>query len=156
MKPSIKKLCQIGIVAAIYVVGTLPFAQFAYGQMQFRISEVLVLLCFFDKKYCWSLIIGCFIANLFSPLPLDLIFGTLHTVFSCLLIIKCKKLWLAGLMPMIPCFLIGYEIVQTFSIGMVVATGWVMLGEFIVAFVIGVPLFYSLSHNKKFNNLVSS
>ena len=152
-----KKITQIGLVASLYVVATLAIHPFGYGPIQLRIGEILVLLCFFDKKYCWSLIIGCFIANLLSPYgPLDLMLGTAHTAISVLLITQCKKLWIAGFMPVIPCFLIGFAIVPTFSIGMLIATAEVMLCEFVTVVGVGVPIFYWISRNKKFMSVVSS
>lgn len=41
-----RRITNIGVVAAIYVVVTLLGSGLAYGQVQFRISEALVLLCF--------------------------------------------------------------------------------------------------------------
>ena len=60
---SINVLAKISIVAALYVVITYAIAPISYGPVQVRISEVLVLLAFFDKKYIISLTIGCLIAN---------------------------------------------------------------------------------------------
>ena len=65
-----RRITNIGVVAAIYVVVTLLGSGLAYGQVQFRVSEALVLLCFFNKDYILSMSIGCFIANLFSTVGL--------------------------------------------------------------------------------------
>ena len=43
-----KRLTRTAIIAAIYAVVTLVIAPFAYGNIQFRVSEVLVLLALFD------------------------------------------------------------------------------------------------------------
>ena len=40
-----------GIIAGLYAALTLACYPFAYGMIQFRISEFLVLLCFFRKDY---------------------------------------------------------------------------------------------------------
>ena len=160
VKNNTRSLCQIGIVAALYVALTLAIHPIAYGQVQLRISEVLVLLCFFNKKYGWGIVIGCFIANIFSPFPLlDMIFGTLHSLVSVLLIFKCKKLWVAGIMPVLPCFLIGFAIMLAYNLSwtaMIIITGWIMLGQFITVVGVGVPLFYWLSKNSKFMSIITS
>ena len=51
MKLKIKDITRLAIVAALYVALTYVSYPFAYGYMQFRISEILVLLCFFRKDY---------------------------------------------------------------------------------------------------------
>ena len=62
---SARRLTNMGLIAAIYVVATMLCSSLAYGQVQFRISEVLMLLCYFNKDYIISLSIGCLIVNLF-------------------------------------------------------------------------------------------
>lgn len=39
-----KKIALYGIIAALYVVVTLVLGAFSFGMIQFRISEVLMLL----------------------------------------------------------------------------------------------------------------
>ena len=104
---SARRLTNMGLIAAIYVVATMLCSSLAYGQVQFRISEVLMLLCYFNKDYIISLSIGCLIVNLFSTLGMvDVVFGTLATVVaaekqgkscSCVAFpgdIKCGDSWL--------------------------------------------------------------
>lgn len=74
-------LVKVGLVAALYVVITLTVAPFAYGPVQFRLSELFNNLSVFNKRYIWAVTIGCAIANLNSPLGMpDVIFGTLGTL----------------------------------------------------------------------------
>jgi len=47
----VKNLIKISLVAAVYVVLTVGFLPISYGNIQFRISEVLILFAFIDKKY---------------------------------------------------------------------------------------------------------
>ena len=89
-KINIKDIVMYASVAAIYVVLTWLFGSLSYGPIQFRISEVLVLLCFFNKKYFTSLTLGCLISNLMSPNSLDILFGTLATIISLFLFAKVK------------------------------------------------------------------
>ena len=46
-----KRLTRTAIIAAIYAVVTIAIAPFSYGNIQFRISEILVLLAVFDGCY---------------------------------------------------------------------------------------------------------
>ena len=78
-----KFLVSTALIAAIYVVMTLAIAPLSFGMIQIRISEVLMLMAFIDKKYAPGLVLGCFIANCFSPFGMmDVVFG-LHSGFSC-------------------------------------------------------------------------
>ncbi len=45
-----RELAMTAIVAALYAVLTLAIAPIAYGAIQFRLSEVMTLLAFYDKK----------------------------------------------------------------------------------------------------------
>ena len=65
MNNKIKDIVRLAIVAAMYVLFTVV-NPFSYNAIQFRISEILMLLCFFRKDYTIALIIGCFISNFFS------------------------------------------------------------------------------------------
>ena len=102
---SARRLTNMGLIAAIYVVATMLCSSLAYGQVQFRISEVLMLLCYFNKDYIISLSIGCLIVNLFSTLGMvDVVFGTLATVVAAVLIYLLRNkvnLVLASLFPVI-------------------------------------------------------
>ena len=102
---SARRLTNMGLIAAIYVVATMLCSSLAYGQVQFRISEVLMLLCYFNKDYIISLSIGCLIVNLFSTLGMvDVVFGTLATVVAAVLIYLLRNkvnLVVASLFPVI-------------------------------------------------------
>ena len=62
---SARRITRIGMAAAVYVVVTLIGAPLAYDNIQFRISEALMLLCFYNKDYILSVSIGCLLANIF-------------------------------------------------------------------------------------------
>ena len=61
-------MADIAIVAAIYVVLTItpPLNAISYGAYQFRISEMMNFLAFYNPKYIIGVTIGCMIANFFS------------------------------------------------------------------------------------------
>ena len=56
-----------GIVAALYVVFTAPFANIAYGPIQVRIAEVMTVFPIFSWGMIPGVTLGCFIANLINP-----------------------------------------------------------------------------------------
>ena len=64
MNKKIKDIARLSLVAAMYIVLTV-INPLSFGAIQFRISEILMFLIFFRKDYSISLIVGCFISNLF-------------------------------------------------------------------------------------------
>lgn len=96
-----KNLVRIALVAAVYVALTLAVPG-GFGAVQMRFSEILVLLCFYRRDYCAALILGCFIANCFSPMAImDMIFGTLATAIAVIPMFRIKNIWLAALLPVV-------------------------------------------------------
>ena len=145
-----KDVVQNGLLAAMYVALTILLAPISFNAIQFRVSEILVLVCFFDKKKMIGLVLGCLIANLVSPLGIiDIAFGTLATTLACLGIIFSKHLIVAILFPVIANgFIVGLELYIIgqpfwFSVGMVA------LGELGVM-VIGYILFFLLRKRQSF------
>src|SRR5690554_5474511 len=70
------------IIAAAYVVLTLPFAQFSFGIVQFRLAEAMTALAVLTPAAIPGLTLGCLLANLLNPMnlgPVDIIGGSLAT-----------------------------------------------------------------------------
>ena len=111
-KDIIQEISFNALIAATYVVLTVLISPLSYGAIQFRISEILVLFCFFNKRYGIGLTLGCLIANIFSPTAsLDVIFGTIATALACLCIMFSKHLIIAIMFPVIfNAFIIGWEL----------------------------------------------
>lgn len=150
---STKNIVTIGLVAAIYAVLTVVLAPLSYGPIQFRISEVLNLLAFVNPVFAPGIVLGCFIANLFSPLGMiDVVFGTTATLISVIMIVRSKKLWVASLWPVI-CngLIIGAELQYAFQVPFLIGAFQVALGEFVVVTLLGVPLFATLLKNTAFS-----
>ena len=76
---STKQLTFTALLAAVYALltVTLPIPQFS--GVQIRFAEALTVLPFLFPAAAPGLVVGCFIANLFSPFPLDMVFGTFAT-----------------------------------------------------------------------------
>lgn len=158
MKNKTKDFIQIAMVAAVYAVFTVAISPFSYGAIQLRFSEILVLLCFYNKKYCISLTLGCAIANIFSPMALfDIPFGTLATLLSVIFICKSGRLWIASLFPTIfNAVIVGAELYFALHEPFMISMATVALGEFIVVTVLGVPLFRLLEKNTYIMRLIGS
>lgn len=139
---NVRNLTRLAIVAAMYAALTLAVAPLSFGAVQFRFSEVLVLLCFYRKDYAPALILGCFIANLFSPFGLyDIVFGTLATAVAVIPMYYMKNIFLAALLPMISNgVIVGIEL---FLCGepLWFSMGTVALGELVVVGILGTVLF---------------
>ena len=145
----IRTITRNAIVAAIYVVLTVSTTPISYGMIQIRVSEFLMLLCFFRKDYIVGLTLGCFIANIFSPFAIDMLIGTAATFVACLLICYAsfKNLLLATLYPVLANAIIvgGIELALIEEFGSFwICTGWVALGEIVAVLFVGYPLFMIL------------
>ena len=167
MKKKVLRLTQGALIAAIYVcLSVAPVvSSFAYGQIQFRIAEALMLLCLFSPSAVFGVTIGCFLANLFSPFGVnvfDLIFGTSATLIAAFatyflrnFFTKSKTtLFLSPLMTILSnAFIVGTYLplitMGSFSIA-AASFCWLTVGagEAAVLYIIGLPL-YLLSKNKK-------
>lgn len=152
---SLKNTMKIATVAAIYVAMTLVLGDFSFGPLQMRVSEVLMLLCFFNKKYGYGLIVGCAIANCFSTLgPIDIIMGTLATAFSVFAITRCKNLVVAAIWtPLFNGLIIGFELYWVLELPFILTALQVFLGE-AIAMIISVSLFTILKKNKGFLEVI--
>ena len=76
-------LTQAAMIAAIYVVLTVLFAPFSFGQVQVRISEALTILPFFTPAAIPGITIGCIVGNAIGGAILpDIVFGSLATLIG--------------------------------------------------------------------------
>ncbi len=154
-----RRITNIGVMTAVYVVATLLCSPLAYKEIQFRVSELLMLFCFFNKDYIISMSMGCFIANLFSPLGfVDVGFGTSATIAAALLIYLCRNkvnLFVASLFPVVSNgLIIAAELKYVSNAPYWLSVGTVALGEFVCVSIIGVIVVGNLSKNKGFMKLI--
>ena len=100
---NIRRIVFSGVIAALYVVLTLPMAQFAFGPIQCRLAEVLTVLPSYAGGFIPGVSLGCFLANLLNPSnlgPVDIIGGTLATVTAGFLSrLVGKKNKILGIIP---------------------------------------------------------
>lgn len=154
MNTKIKDLVRLSLISALYVLLTI-LNPFSYDAIQFRISEILLFLCFFRKDYSIALILGCFIANLFSPMMVyDIIFGTLATVLTCICIMFSKNIYVSIIYPVLfNSILVGLELYLALNLPFFINALYVAIGEAVVI-IIGLIIFIRLRKNNNFLELI--
>ncbi len=154
------------VIAGLYAALTYAAAalNLAYGPIQFRFSEALTVLPAFTPAAVPGLALGCFLANLGSPLgPVDWVFGTAATLLAALgswalAHVKYKNIpILAPLPPVLAnALVVGLEIScladsfawSNFSWAAFASGALsVGLGELVVCYLLGVPLMLLLERS---------
>jgi len=165
----VRDLAISAVIAAMYAVLTYLAAamNLAYGGVQFRFSEALTILPVFTPAAIPGLTLGCLISNLGSPLGIvDWIFGTLASflaAFGVYLVrnIRWKDIPIFAPLPPVLCnaLLVGLEIAclsdaGVFSFGNASWGGFfagaisVGLGQLVVCYALGIPLFLAIRRSK--------
>jgi len=161
-KHTIKYIVKAAIIAAMYVGLTFAFFGLSFEVVQFRISEILVALVFFEPAAFPGLCIGCFIADILGPGGFyDAVFGTCATGFG----IYIAKWYCAhngkapvglALYAFFNAFMISLELSYSASLaegkGVLVIFLWVLLGEAVTAVGGGSALYYLL--RKRWKDIV--
>ncbi|HKL41480.1 MAG TPA: QueT transporter family protein [Clostridia bacterium] len=157
-------IVKTAIIAATYAVLTMLLAPISYGPIQFRVSEIMVLLVFIDKRYFTGIALGTFLAGLFSPYGmLDAVVGTIATIVALGGIIairsalgdNLKSLIIASLAPTIANgMIIGWLISYSVGIPFLMPALQVALGEFVVVSIVGVTLIRWVQKNEMILSLL--
>ena len=148
MKLDTKEIALNAIIACIYAVLTLAIAPLAYSEVQFRISEVMVFLAFYNRKYIPGLVIGCFLSNIPSSLGwMDMVFGTFSTLVVVLTMNKVNNRYTASVLgALITGVIVGFELHLAFGIPFLINAIYVAIGELGVL-LIGAILFKTIENN---------
>lgn len=150
-RKTLKLLAINSAIAAVYFVLTVLLEPFSYGQIQFRISEILMVLVFINFKVSPGIILGCFTANLFSPFGIwDIVFGTLATVICLGLMFMLKKnIFVALLVPTIlGSAIIAVILMFILDLPFLATFVYVAIGEGAVLYLIGMPFYYVVQKNE--------
>jgi len=169
---NVRKIVFSAVIAALYAALTLAVMPLSYGPVQIRFSEVLCILPFFFPFSVWGLFIGCIVANIFSPYPLDIIVGPVASLLAALgtmyigMLSKRKRIPIKALACFPPVFfnavligaMISYIMVSegdsdSFLITFIASGLWVGLGQFIVLYALGLPLMIYLPKTKVIEKL---
>ena len=144
---TVKNLCLSGIIAAVYAGLTILLQAISFQAVQVRVSEALTLLPVLFPAAIPGLTVGCFVANLISPVGwMDMVFGTLATLVAAVLTrILRKNLYLAALMPVLSnAIIIGIMLHVAFGEPLWMSMLTVGAGEALACFVLGIPLVKAL------------
>ena len=159
------KLVKMALIVAVYVAVTGVFAPISFGNIQFRISEILVLLIFVDGLYLVPLTLGCAISNfLFSTMGLvDVICGTGATFLALVMIYLTKEFMIKRDVKNIALILFASSVWAAIVNGVIVGAElyyvlqlpfWlsvieVAAGEFVVVSIVGVMVFKYILSNER-------
>ena len=154
-KFNIRDLTLAAVLAAVYAVLTLALPIPQYYGVQLRVAEALTVLPFLFPAATPGLFVGCVIANLASPFPLDVVCGSAATLLAAKLTEKMPSRWLAPLPPVVcNAVIVGAEIAW-YEVGFGPGFGtafWfnalsVGAGELVACYGLGTILLAALSRN---------
>ncbi len=152
-----RQLTRYGAVAALYVALAWALPEFSYGPIQFRLSEILNLLAFYQPGYIIPITLGCAISNLFSPFGiLDIVGGSLHTFLALYFMSRCKKDYIGALMPALFSPIIGlviYIATQT-EVNFWLVTGSVALSELVIVLAVSMLVYRMLMKRSEVRKLI--
>ena len=134
-----------------YVVLTVVFAPFGFGEVQVRVAESLTILPFFTPAAIPGLFIGCLIGNILGGAIIpDIIFGSLATLIAACFTyaLRKKSSFLAPLPPIIANTIV-VPFVLSYGYGVPLPIPFMMLtvgiGEIISCGVLGMIVLKALS-----------
>ena len=147
-------LTQAAMIASFYVVLTMLFQPFSFGEIQVRIAEALTILPVFTPAAIPGLFVGCLIGNVFggSILP-DIIFGSLATLIGAFFtyLLRKQSKYLAPLPPMLANTII-VPLVLRYAYGISLPIPFLMMtvgiGEVISCGVLGMIVYAALEKYK--------
>ena len=165
-----RDLSLAAIIAAVYAVLTLILPIPPFTGIQVRLSEALTVLPFLFPAAAPGLVIGCFIANLFSPYPLDIVVGTAATLIACILTQYMPNRYLAPLPPVLcNAVIVGAEIAwfeggftaafwpayafNAFTVGLGELLACYILGSMLLAVLVQVPAVRQFIPQKRLETL---
>jgi len=172
VRVSVRKVAFSGVIAALYAGMTLAVMPLSYGPLQVRFSEILCILPFFFPFSVWGLFIGCIVANIFSPYPLDIIVGPIASLLAALCTMyigkmKSREKVTTKAFACFPPVFFNAVLIGAMIAYIVVGEGaseafwslfisfglWVGLGQLIVLYLIGLPLMVYLPTTKIIDKL---
>ena len=144
-------MAQAAMIAAIYVVITLVFAPFSYGEVQVRLSEALTILPAFTPAAIPGLFIGCLISNILGGCIIpDIVLGSLATLIGAIFTysLRNKSKYLAPVPPilanaLIVPFILRFGYMVPLPIPFMMVT--VGIGEVISCGLLGMILYAALN-----------
>ncbi|MDD2393262.1 MAG: QueT transporter family protein [Eubacteriales bacterium] len=175
MRINTRYIAYAAVIAVLYAAVTLLFAPISYGAVQFRISEALMMLAAFTPAAIPGLYTGCVIANLLGGFGIiDILFGGLATFMAALVTYMIARKTLDSKRQLLRLFLLPLPTVffNALIVGgylpfvitmpgmdgagfltlMAVSVLSVGLGEIVVTYAVGLPIYQALRRTNIFGN----
>lgn len=146
---SLIRICEAGVIGALYTAITLLIAPIGSGAIQCRISEALCVLPFFTSAAIPGLTIGCLVSNLImGGLWQDVIFGTLATLIGAIGARLLRRVPYLVPLPTVVANTVIVPLVLAYAYGVESGIPFLMLtvglGEVLSAYVLGMLLLLTL------------
>jgi uncharacterized membrane protein len=146
-------LVRAAVYAALYAVLTLApgLNALAYGQVQFRVSEALLVFACFDPAAVLGLTAGTAIANLGSPMGgVDVVVGSLLTLAAAGIMHAIGPRVVALAAPVVVNGLgVAAELALVLALPYWASALWVGIGEAAVLFTLGLALFFVVRRHRE-------
>lgn len=149
MKKPLIYVARAGIIAALYFALSVALSAISFGPIQFRISEILVLLPLIFPEAVAGLTIGCFFTNFFfSPFGVfDMVLGTLATLIGAIGTYLLRRRPLLSTIPpivantlLVPLIFVLNDATSVYYISMFE----ILASQLITCLVIGLPFTFAL------------
>ncbi len=126
-----RSLCVSAVIAALYAALTLLLAPISYGPIQLRLSEAMTLLPMVLPQAVPGLFVGCLIANLYTGMLTDIIFGSLATLLAAIgTWLLRKKPMLGAACPVISNgVIVGLVLAKSANLPVALTMAQIALGE---------------------------
>ena len=126
-----RSLCVSAVIAALYAALTLLLAPISYGPIQLRLSEAMTLLPMVLPQAIPGLFVGCLIANLYTGMLTDIIFGSLATLLAAVgtYLLRKKPLLAAACPVLANGLIVGTVLALSFNLPLALTMAEVAIGE---------------------------
>lgn len=126
-----RSLCVSAVIAALYAAMTLLLAPISYGPIQLRLSEAMTLLPILLPQAVPGLFVGCLIANLYTGMLTDIIFGSLATLLAAIgtYLLRKKPLLAAACPVAANAVIVGLVLSMSFNLPVALTMLEVGIGE---------------------------
>ena len=146
-------LVRAAVFAAVYAALTLApgLSALAYGPVQFRVSEALMVFACFDPAAVVGLTAGCAIANLGSPMmPVDTVVGALLTLAAGIVMYRVGPRVPALAVPVVVnAFGVAAMLALVLDLPYWASALWVGIGETAVLFTLGLALLLAVRRHRE-------